>query len=113
MTGDAADHGGNGRETRRELVVTGLAQHDPVIVLRLPSIQRMAPTAKQPPAAAVAPVLTPTTSWYPSSLLVLCPVPATGSVALGAARMLANTGTCIASSTMRTWPAAVETVASS
>jgi hypothetical protein len=66
MTGDAVDHGGDGRETRRDLVVTGLAQHDPVIVLRLPSIQRMARTAKQPPASAVEPVLTPTTPWYPS-----------------------------------------------
>jgi hypothetical protein len=29
MTGDAVDHGAGGRETRRDLVVPGLAQHDP------------------------------------------------------------------------------------
>ena len=29
MTGDAVDHGVGGRETRRDLVVAGLAQHDP------------------------------------------------------------------------------------
>ena len=29
MTGDAVDHGVSGRETRRNLVVAGLAQHDP------------------------------------------------------------------------------------
>jgi hypothetical protein len=29
MTGDAVDHGVGGRETRRALVVAGLAQHDP------------------------------------------------------------------------------------
>ena len=29
MTGDAVDHGVGGRKTRRDLVVAGLAQHDP------------------------------------------------------------------------------------
>src|SRR5689334_3258057 len=29
MTGDAVDHGVGGRETRRDLLVAGLAQHDP------------------------------------------------------------------------------------
>ncbi len=29
MTGDAVDHGVGGRETRRDLVVAALAQHDP------------------------------------------------------------------------------------
>src|ERR671934_678582 len=29
MTGDAVDQGVGGRETRRDLVVAGLAQHDP------------------------------------------------------------------------------------
>jgi hypothetical protein len=29
LTGDAVDHGVGGRETRRDLVVAGLAQHDP------------------------------------------------------------------------------------
>ena len=29
VTGDAVDHGVGGRETRRDLVVAGLAQHDP------------------------------------------------------------------------------------
>ena len=29
MTGDAVDHGVGGRETRRDQVVAGLAQHDP------------------------------------------------------------------------------------
>src|SRR5262249_57680353 len=29
ITGDAVDHGGGGRETRLDLVVAGLAQHDP------------------------------------------------------------------------------------
>src|SRR5438067_11457240 len=28
-TGDAVDHGVGGRETRRDLIVAGLAQHDP------------------------------------------------------------------------------------
>ena len=85
----------------------------PVIVVRLPSIQRMARKAKQPPAAAVEPVLTPTNPSCPSNVLVLWTVPATGSVALGVATMLANTGRRMARSTMRTWSAAVDTVASS
>ena len=29
ITGDAIDHGDGGRETRLDLVVAGLAQHDP------------------------------------------------------------------------------------
>src|SRR6266404_8845964 len=29
LTGDAVDHGGGGRETGRDPVVAGLAQHDP------------------------------------------------------------------------------------
>ena len=85
----------------------------PVIVVGLPSIQRMARKAKQPPAARVEPVLTPTNPSCPSRVLVLCTVPATGSVALGVATMLANTGRCMAGSTTRTWSAAVDTVASS
>ncbi|MGB8004164.1 MAG: hypothetical protein WCF27_07860 [Gaiellaceae bacterium] len=85
----------------------------PVIVIRLPSIQRMARKAKQPPAASSEPVLTPTNPSCPSKVLVLCTVPMTGSVALGVATMLANTGRRIARSTMRTWSAAVDTVASS
>src|SRR5947208_15366324 len=40
----------------------------PVIVVRLPSIQRMARKAKQPPAAAVEPVLTPTKPSCPSNV---------------------------------------------
>src|SRR5919201_2900185 len=55
----------------------------PVIVVRLPSIQRMARKAKQPPAASSEPVLTPTNPLCPSNVLVLCTAPATGSVALG------------------------------
>ena len=85
----------------------------PVIVVRLPSIQRMARKAKQPPAASSEPVLTPTNPSCPSNVLVLCTVPATGSVALGVATMLANTGRRMARSTTRTWSAAVDTVASS
>jgi hypothetical protein len=85
----------------------------PVIVVRLPSIQRMARKAKQPPAAAVEPVLTPTNPSCPSNVLVLCTVPATGSAALGVATMLANTGRRMARSTRRSWSAAVDTVASS
>src|SRR5262249_57486512 len=85
----------------------------PVIVVRLPSIQRMARKAKQPPAAAVDPVLTPTNPLCPSNVLVFCTVPATGSVALGVATMLANTGRRIARATTGLWAAAVETVASS
>jgi hypothetical protein len=73
-----------------------------VIVVRLPSIQRMARKAKQPPAAAVEPVLTPTNPSCPSNRLVLCTVPATGNVALDVATMLANTGRRMARSTMRT-----------
>ena len=38
----------------------------PVIVVRLPSIQRMARKAKQPPAASSEPVLTPTNPLRPS-----------------------------------------------
>jgi hypothetical protein len=91
----------------------GCPNTTPVIVVRLPSIQRMARNAKQPPAASSEPVLTPTNPSYPSNLLVLCTVPATGSVALGAATMLANTGRRMARSTMRIWSAAVDTVASS
>jgi hypothetical protein len=85
----------------------------PVIVVRLPSIQRSARNAKQPPAAASEPVLTPTNPFCPRNVLVLCTAPATGSVALGVATMLANTGRRIARTTMRTWSAAVDTVASS
>ena len=48
----------------------------PVIVVRLPSIQRIARKAKQPPAASVEPVLTPTNPSRPSNVLVLCTVPA-------------------------------------
>jgi hypothetical protein len=85
----------------------------PVIVVRVPSIQRMARKAKQPPAAASEPVLTPTNPSCPSNVLVLFTVPAIGSVALGVATMLANIGTRMARSTTRTWSAAVDTVASS
>src|SRR5919199_3592792 len=90
----------------------GWPKTTPVIVVRFPSIQRMARNAKQPPAAAVEPVLTPTNPLCPSSVLVLCTVPATGSVALGVATMLANTGRRMARSTMRTWSLPVDTVAS-
>src|SRR2546426_2826213 len=38
----------------------GWPKTTPVIVVRLPSIQRMARKAKQPPAASSEPVLTPT-----------------------------------------------------
>ena len=69
--------------------------------------------AGDPPAALSEPVLTPTNPSYPSNLSVLCTVPATGSVVLGVATMLANTGRRMARSTMRTWSAAVDTVASS
>jgi hypothetical protein len=79
----------------------------------LPSTKRTARKAKQPPAASVEPVFTPTNPLRPSNVLVLCTVPATGSVALPVATMLANTGRRIASSTMRIWSAAVDTVASS
>jgi len=85
----------------------------PVIVVRLLSIRRMARKAKQPPAASSEPVLTPTNPLCPSSVLVLCTVPATGSVALGVATMLAKTGKRMARSTRRSWSAAVDTVASS
>jgi hypothetical protein len=85
----------------------------PVIVVRLPSTQRTARKAKQPPAAPVEPVLTPTNPSYPSNVFVFWTVPATGSVALGVATMPANTGMRMARSTMRTWSAAVDTVASS
>src|SRR6266571_1059831 len=57
----------------------------PVIVVRLPSIQRIARKAKQPPAASSEPVLTPTNPWCPSNVLVVWTVPATGSVTLGVA----------------------------
>jgi hypothetical protein len=73
----------------------------PVIVVRLPWIQRMARKAKQLPAALSEPVLTPTNPFCPSKVLVLCTVPATGSVALGVATMVANTGRRIARTTMR------------
>ena len=43
----------------------------PVIVVRLPSIRRMARKAKQPPAASSEPVLTPTNPSYPSNVSVL------------------------------------------
>ena len=73
----------------------------------------MARKAKQPPAASSEPVLTPTNPANPSNLLVLCTAPATGSVTLGVATMLANTGKRIARLTIRTWSTAVDTVASS
>jgi hypothetical protein len=73
-----------------------------VIVVRLPSIQRTARKAKQPPAASSEPVLTPTNPSRPSNVLVLCTVPATGKVAVEVATMRANTATRIARSTMRT-----------
>jgi len=57
--------------------------------------------------------LTPTNPLRPSNVLVLCTTPATGSVAFGVATMFANTGKRIARATMRSWSAAVETVASS
>jgi hypothetical protein len=85
----------------------------PVIVVRLPSIHRIARNAKQPPAASSEPVLTPTNPSCPSNVLVLRTMPATGSVALGVATMLAKTGKRMARSTMRNWSAAVDTVASS
>ena len=95
------------------LLSPGWPNTTPVIVVRLPSIVRMARKAKQPPAASSEPVLTPTNPSCPSNVLVLCTVPATGSVALGVATMLANTGRRMARSTRRTWSAAVDTVASS
>ena len=73
----------------------------------------MARKAKHPPAALSDPVLTPTNPSEPSNVLVLCTVPATGNVALGVATMLANTGRPMARSTIRTWSAAVDTVAAS
>ena len=91
----------------------GCPSTTPVIVDRLPSIQRMARKAKQPPAASSEPVLMPTKPSRPSKVLVLCTRPATGSVALGVATMLANTGRRMARSAKRTWSAAVDTVASS
>jgi hypothetical protein len=84
-----------------------------VIVVRLPPIARIARNAKEPPAASVEPVLTPTNPKRPSNALVLNTVPATGSVALWVATMPANTGSRMARSTMRSWSAAVEMVASS
>jgi hypothetical protein len=57
--------------------------------------------------------LTPTNPLCPSKTLVLCTVPATGSVALVVATMLANAGKRMARSTRRTWSAAVDMVASS
>jgi hypothetical protein len=87
---------------------SGWPNTTPVIVVRLPSIQRMARKAKPPPAASVEPVLTPTNPWCPSNALVLCTVPATGSIALGVATMLANTGRRIARMTTRTWSPAVD-----
>jgi hypothetical protein len=72
MTGDAVDDGVGGRETRRDQVVAGLAQHDP---------GDRRPLAVDP--------------------------------ADGPETMLANTGRRMARSTMRTWSAAVDTVASS
>jgi hypothetical protein len=81
----------------------GCPNTTPVIVARLPSIQRIDRKAKQPPAASSEPVLTPTNPSCPSNALVLCTVPATGSVALGVATMLANTDRLMARSTMRTW----------
>jgi hypothetical protein len=57
--------------------------------------------------------LTPTNPFCPSSVFVLLTAPATGSVALGMATICANTGRRMARSTMRTWSAAVDTVASS
>jgi len=95
------------------LLWPGWPSTTPVIVVRLPSIQRMAWKAKQPPAASSEPVFTPTKPFCPSNVSVLCTVPATGSVALGRATMPANTGRRIARSTMSTWSAAVDTVASS
>jgi hypothetical protein len=74
----------------------------PVIVVHLPPSRRIARKAKHPPAAASEPVFTPTKPPCPSNPFVLCTTPATGSVALGVATMLANTGKRIARSTMRT-----------
>src|SRR4029450_2325533 len=136
MTGDAVDHGVGGRETRRDLVVAGLAQHDPGDPRLLAVVPADGPEgaaaparrrrggrsadhtppprpANPPPPPAVEPVLAPTNPSCPSNVLVLCTVPATGSVALGVATMVANTGRRIARSTRRTWSAAVDTVASS
>lgn len=110
---DPVDHGVGGRETRLDLVVAGLSNTTPVIVVRSPSIQRMARNAKQPPAASSDPVLTPTNPLRPSSVSVLCTVPATGGVTLGVATMAANTGRRMARLTMRSSSAAVDTVMSS
>jgi hypothetical protein len=84
-----------------------------VIVVRLPSTQRTTRNAKQPPAASVEPVLTPTNPPRPSNALVLWTVPATGSDTLDVATMLASTGRRMAATTRRTWSAAVDTVAAS
>src|SRR4029450_2762502 len=124
MTGDAVDHGVGGGETCCDLVVAGLAQHDPGDRRPLAVDPADGPEGeeargrrprrgRQRRPVASEPVLTPTKPLCPSNVLVLCTVPATGSVALGSATMLANTGRRMARSTMRTWSAAVDTVASS
>src|SRR5438128_10772393 len=113
MTGDAVDHGVGGRETRRDLVVAGLTQHDPGD--RRPLAVDPADGAEGETAAGRGsePVFTPTNPSCPNNVLVLFTVPATGTVTLGVATMLANTGRLMARSTTRTWSAAVDTVASS
>jgi hypothetical protein len=80
----------------------GWPRTTPVTVIHFPSVRRIARKAKQPPAAASDPVLTPTKPSWPSSALVLCTSPATGSVALDVATSSANAGTRMARSTMRT-----------
>src|SRR6478609_3044093 len=72
MIGDAVDHGGGCRETHTIRSRPGRPKTTPVIVVRLPSIQRMTRNAKQPPAASSVPVLTPTNPSCPRRVLVLC-----------------------------------------
>jgi hypothetical protein len=86
-----------------------------VIAVRLPSIQRMARKAKQPPAALVRAGLDTDKPVVAEQCVGVVDGAgdATGNVALGVATMLANTDRRMARSTTRIWSAAVDTVASS
>src|SRR5512132_3167911 len=113
MTGDAVDHGVGGRETRRDLVVAGLAQDDPGDRRPLAVDPADGPEGEAAAGRVVRAGLDADEPVVPEQCVGVVHGAGDRHVALGVTTMLANTGRRMARSTIRTWSAAVDTVASS
>jgi hypothetical protein len=113
MTGDAVDHGRSGRETRRDLVVAGLAQHDPGDRRPLAVDPADGPEGEAACGRVVRGGLDDDKPVVPEQCVGVVYRAGDWDVALGVATMLADARRRMARPTMRTWSAAVDTVASS